>query len=58
MGATIMESILVTRSQYSTLFREISREILWFVCWPNGHLREISWNFAQNVMAEHSRKPD
>ena len=31
MGAAILENIPVTRSEDSMLFREISREISWFV---------------------------
>ena len=64
-GAAIMENILVTRSEDSTLFREISREILRFVLAE----RPLAWDFAkfrakchgwtppkcQNVIFEHKR---
>ena len=50
MGAAILENIIVTRSEDSTLFREISREISWFVLTE----RPLAWDFARNVMPERS----
>ena len=43
MGAAILENIPVTRSEDSTLFREISREIPRFVLTE----RPLAWDFAK-----------
>ena len=51
MGAAILENIIVTRSEDFTLFREISREISWFVLTE----RSLAWDFVKFRAKCHAR---